>query len=428
MNTISKFDDARVSVGCRHRAISPWLASLGLVLSALALAGCNKGDATTAPQQPPPPAVSVAEVVAKEVSQWDEFTGHVAAVETVEIRPRVAGYIDKVNFDEGKEVTKGDVLFVIDQRPFKAELARTRAELARVQARSKLASAQVERFRRLVESRAVSEDEYDERVAADTQAKADIRAAEAAIEIAKLNLEYTEIRSPIDGRASRALVTPGNLVSIGTTLLTTVVSLDPVYVYFEGDEQTYLRYGEMARNHERPSSRDVANPVFVGLGNEEGFPHEGRMDFVDNQLDPATGTIRARAVLGNKSRAFTPGLFARVKLLGSGKFSALLIDDKAVLTDQDRKYVYVLGEGNTAQRRDVNPGRMVEGLRIVNQGLKAGDKVIVHGVQKVFFPGMPVAPQTISMGDPPPPPPAPPGAAPANEGGKQPEAAKEPKA
>lgn len=429
MNTIIKFGDARVSVACYHRAISSWLAPCAIVLSALMLAGCNKGDATQAPQGPPPPAVSVAEVVSKEVTQWDEFTGHVEAVETVQIRPRIAGYIDKVSFKEGKEVKKGDMLFVIDQRLFKAELARAQAELARVHARSKLASAQVERFRRLVESRAVSENEYDERVAADTQAKADIRAAEAAIEIARLNLEYTEVRSPIDGRTSRALVTPGNLVSGGAmvpeaTLLTTVVSLDPVYVYFEGDEQTYLRYGKMARSGERPISRDFRNPMFVGLANEDGFPHAGYMDFVDNQVDPATGTIRARAVLENKDRIFTPGLFARVKLLGSGKFSAMLIDDKAVLTDQDRKYVYVLGEGNTAQRRDVKLGRMVEGLRIVNEGLSAGDKVIAHGVQKVFFPGMVVAPQLIGMGDPPPP--APPGAALANDGGKQTESAKEP--
>jgi multidrug efflux system membrane fusion protein len=427
INKLIQFGGASGSAACRHR-----VAPFALVLSMLALAGCNKGDATQAPQAPPPPAVSVAEVVSKEVTQWDEFTGHIEAVETVEVRPRVAGYIDKVNFKEGKEVKKGDVLFVIDQRPFKAELARAQAELARAQARSKLASAQVQRAKLLVDARAVSEEEYDERVAADTQAKADIRANEAAIEVARLNLEYTEVRSPIDGRTSRALVTPGNLVSGGAmvpnaTLLTTVVSLDPVYVYFEGDEQTYLRYGEMARNGERKSSREVANPVLIGLGNEEGFPHEGRMDFVDNRVDPATGTIRARAVLENKDRLFTPGLFARVQLLGSGKFSAMLIDDKAVLTDQDRKYIYVLGEGNTAQRRDVKLGRMVEGLRIVNEGLRAGDKVIVHGVQKIFFPGMPVNPQMISMGDPPPPPPAPPGAAPANNGGKQTESkAKEP--
>jgi multidrug efflux system membrane fusion protein len=361
----------------------------------------------------------VAEVVVKEVTQWDEFTGHIEAVETVEIRPRVAGYIERFNFKEGQEVKKGEVLFVIDQRSFKAELMRAEAELARVRARSQLARAQAIRARKLVEKRVISEDEFDERMAADAQAKADIRAAEAAIAVAKLNLEFTEVRSPIDGRAGRALVRPGNLVSGGemipdATLLTTVVSLDPVYVYFEGDEQAYLRYGAMARHGERPSSREVANPVFVGLANEAGFPHEGRMNFVDNQLNPATGTIRARAVLDNKDRRFTPGLFARVKLLGSGKFSAVLVDDKAILTDQDRKYVYVLGPGNTAERRDVKLGRIIDGLRVVTEGLAADNKIIVHGVQKVFFPGMPVAPQTIGMGDPPPPSPTQ-----AAEGGKQ---------
>jgi multidrug efflux system membrane fusion protein len=262
----------------------------------------------------------------------------------VQIQPRVAGYIESVNFREGAEVRKGDVLFVIDQRPYKAQLARARAELARAKAQSQLAAAQAARARKLVQSNTMSQDEADERKAANAQALADIEAAEAAVATAELNLDYTEIRSPIDGRAGRAMVTPGNLVSGGemvpqATLLTTVVSFDPVYVYFEGDEQTYLRYNAMARSGERPSSRDTPNPVFVGLANEEGFPHEGRMDFVDNQLDPATGTIRARAVLDNKSRIFTPGLFERVRLVGSGRFKAILIDDKAVLTDQDRLYV-----------------------------------------------------------------------------------------
>ena len=378
-----------------------------LGLMSVMVAGCSEPAASPETAAPPPPSVSVAEVVVKEVAQWDEFTGHIKAVETVEIRPRVAGYVERFNFQEGQEVKKGEVLFVIDQRPFKAELMRAEAELARARARSELARAQASRAERLVEKRVLSEDEFDERMAADAQAKADIRAAEAVVQVAKLNLEFTEVRSPINGRAGRALVRPGNLVSGGemvpnATLLTTVVSLDPVYVYFEGDEQTYLRYGAMARNGARPSSREIANPVFVGLANDTGFPHQGRMDFVDNQLDPATGTIRARAVLDNQDRRFTPGLFARVKLLGSGKFSAVLVDDKAVLTDQDRTYVYVLGSGNTAERRDVRLGRMVEGLRVVTEGLAAGDRIIVHGVQKVLFPGMPVAPQTIGMGDPPP--------------------------
>ncbi|MGH8614467.1 MAG: efflux RND transporter periplasmic adaptor subunit [Gammaproteobacteria bacterium] len=385
------------------------------------LAGCGQPAADHSSARAPPPAVSVAEVLVKEVTEWDEFSGHIEAVETVEIRPRVAGYLERIEFKEGNQVNKGEVLFVIDQRPFQAEFLRAEAELARANARSGLARAQATRAQKLVAKRVISEDEFDQRMAADAQAKADIRAAEAAVVVAKLNLEYTEVRSPIDGRTGRALVRPGNLVSGGemipdATLLTTVVSLDPVFVYFECDEQTYLRYGVMARHGERPSSREVANPVFVGLANEEGFPHAGRTDFVDNQLDPASGTIRARAVLNNRDRLFTPGLFARVKLLGSGKSLAILVDDKAILTDQDRTYVYVLAADNTAQRRDVRLGRMVDGLRVVTEGLRPGDKTIVHGVQKVFVPGMSVTPQTIGMGDPPPPASLP---APARDGGEK---------
>lgn len=397
------------SIARTARGLVPIVAyGLALGLMSVIVAGCGEPAASPEIAAPPPPSVSVAEVVVKEVAQWDEFTGHIEALETVEIRPRVAGYVERFYFQEGEEVKKGQVLFVIDQRPFKAELMRAEAELARSHARSALARAQASRAEKLVEKGVLSEDDFDERLAADAQAKADIRAAEAAVQVAKLNLEYTEVRSPIDGRAGGALVRPGNLVSGGdmvpeATLLTTVVTLDPVYVYFELDEQTYLRYGAMARNGERLSSREVANPVFVGLANEEGFPYEGRLDFVDNRLDPATGTIRARAVLDNRERRFTPGLFARIKVLGSGSFSAVLVDDKAVLTDQDRQYVYVLGLGNTAERRDVKLGRLIDGLRVVTEGLAAGDRIIVHGVQKVFFPGMSVAPQTIGMGDPPPP-------------------------
>jgi membrane fusion protein, multidrug efflux system len=222
-----------------------------------------------------------------------------------------------------------------------------------------------------------------------------VNAAEAAVETARLNLEFTQVRSPIAGRAGRALVTEGNLIEPGATVLTTVVSLHPVYVYFDGDEQVYLRSADLAR-------RGADNKVFVGLSNEQGYPHEGVLDFVDNQVDPRTGTIRSRAVLDNRDGAFTPGLFARVRLQGSASHAALLVDDKAVLTDQDRKYVYVLGAGNKAERRDITLGRIVDGLRVVASGLEPGDQVIVHGVQKVFFPGMPVAPQMIAMGDAPP--------------------------
>jgi RND family efflux transporter MFP subunit len=222
----------------------------------------------------------------------------------------------------------------------------------------------------------------------------------AALEAATLNLNFTRVTSPITGRVSRAEVTRGNLVtggSNGGTLLTSVVSMDPMYLYFEGDEQAYLRYGQMARSGERPSSRDAENPVRVGLANEEGFPHTGQVDFVDNQLNPQTGTIRARAVLDNKDGVYTPGMFARVQLLGSSEYSAILIDDRAVNTDQNQKYVFVLGANNQVEYRRVKLGRVIDGLRIVREGLKAGDVIVVNGAQRVH-PGITVTPQTVTMG------------------------------
>jgi multidrug efflux system membrane fusion protein len=365
-------------------------------------AGC-RGEAASEPM-PPPPEVSVATVLVKEVRPWDEFTGHIEAVETVELRPRVSGYIDRVNYVEGGEVTKGDVLFVIDQRTYRAELARAEAELARATTQAELARSEVVRAKRLADARAISTEELDQRNSALAQAESNIHVAQSAVDVAKLDLEFTEVRAPISGRAGRALVTSGNLVSTqpNATLLTTIVSLDPVYVYFEGDERSYLRYNAMSRSGERASSRDVRNPVRVGLAGDAGYPHDGEMDFMDNQVNPDTGTIRARAVLPNPDRMFTPGLFARVQLAGSNTFRAMLIDDKAVLTDQDRKYVYIVGEDGSAQRRDVQLGRMIDGLRVIASGLEPEDRVIVHGVQKIFMPGMPVDAQVIAMGDPPP--------------------------
>jgi len=350
---------------------------------------------------PPPPAVSAAAVVTKQVTYWDEFPGRVVAIDNVEIRPRVGGYIDAVKFREGEEVKKGDVLFIIDRRPFQAQAARAEAELLRAKTQADLARSQAERAKKLLEGRVISQEEFDERIAADAQASAAVRAAAAAAESTRLDLEYTEVRSPINGRAGQALITAGNLVTPNTSLLTTVVSLDKVHVYFESDEQSFLRYAGMAQRGERSDSQDAKHPVQVALVGEEGFPHLGHLDFVDNHLDPRTGTIRARAILDNKDRLLTPGLFARVRLLGSGQVNALLIDEKAVLTDQDRKYVYVLDGQNQAQRRDIKLGRESGGLRVVTQGLAAGDRVIVHGIQKVFMPGMPVAPQDIIMGAPP---------------------------
>lgn len=366
------------------------LAAAGVVFAV------TQDDASNAAAPPPPPAVSVAKVVARDFQPWDEFTGRVSAVETVELRPRVSGYIERVAYEEGHEVRKGDLLFVIDQRRYRAAYDRAVAEFERARSEARLAATELERAETLLASRAISREEFDARRAAHTQGDASVRAAAAAVEAARLDLQFTEVRSPIDGRAGRALVTTGNLAQADSTLLTTVVSLDPMYVYFEADEQTYLDYAVAARRGEH---RTTASPVRVGLANESGFPHPGTVDFVDNQVDPRTGTIRARAVVPNDDRSLTPGLFARVQLAGGNRQSALLIDEKAVLTDQDRKYVYVLGPDNLAVRKDVVLGRKAGDLRVVDRGLEPDDVVIVHGVQKVFFAGMPVAPQQIVMGE-----------------------------
>ena len=367
----------------------------GLLMTVIATACSSQAEPGAG--MPPPPEVSVAQVLNKDVSRWDEFTGRVTAIETVDLRPRVSGYVQQVAYQEGQEVKKGDLLFVVDPRPYKARLAQAEADLERARAEARLAQMQDKRAQTLVEAKAISREEFETRRAASTQGDAAVRAAEAALENARLDLQFTSVRSPINGRAGRAMVTEGNLANADTTLLTTVVSQDPVFVYFESDEQSFLRYQELARKGERAETK---NPVRVGLANEEGYPHEGTVDFVDNQVDSSTGTIRARAVLKNPDRMFTPGLYARVQLQGTGQFKAMLIDDKAVLTDQDRKYVYVLGEKNAATRKDVKLGPVIDGLRVVTSGLAPSDKVIVHGVQKVFFPGMPVQPKVIAMGAP----------------------------
>jgi multidrug efflux system membrane fusion protein len=370
---------------------------LAAAVFAAVLAGC--GSQAAEQGAPPPPAVGAAPVLVKQVSQWDEFTGRIEPVESVELRPRVSGYIDKVNYAEGQEVKKGDVLFTIDDRSYKAELDRAQAALARARSQAELNRSEASRARKLADQQAISTETWEQRKAAADQAAADVLAAEAAVATARLNLDWTRVRAPIDGRAGRAQVTAGNLVSAGdaASVLTTLVSLDKVFVYFDADEATFLRYGQMARSGERPSERDGSLPVRIGLVGEDGYPHSGRVDFLDNQIAATTGTIRVRAVLDNAERNFTPGLYARVQLLGSGEFKAVLVDDKAILTDQDRKYVYVVDKDGKAQRRDVQLGRTAEGLRIVSNGLAAGDRVIIDGVQKIFMPGMPVDAKAISM-------------------------------
>jgi RND family efflux transporter MFP subunit len=374
--------------------IAPACAATALFVS---ISSCGKsGDGAAAP---PPPQVTVAQVLERRVKDWDEFTGRFQAVESVEIRPRVSGYIDEVAFKEGGQVKRGDLLFVIDPRPYKAEADHAAADVKRYKTALELAQIELTRVQRLRDSGAVSVEELDERKSTVAQAESNVAGSSATLEAASLNLNFTRVTSPIAGRVGRAEVTRGNLVTGGAnggTLLTTVQSVDPIYVYFEGDEQAYLRYNQMAREGERPSSRDARNPVHIGLANEDGFPHVGEMDFVDNQLNPQTGTIRARAVLDNKEGLFTPGLFARIQLLGSSEYTAILIDDSAVNTDQNQKYVFVLGANNQVEYRRVKLGRIIDGLRIVREGLKSGDTIIVSGAQRVH-PGITVTPQKVAM-------------------------------
>ncbi|PBS12561.1 efflux transporter periplasmic adaptor subunit [Lysobacteraceae bacterium NML93-0792] len=359
---------------------------------ALVVAGCDSRAESTA--APPAPEVGVAAVLSESVRDWSDATGRIAAVDSVELRPRVSGYVQRVAYTEGEEVAEGDLLFVIDPRPYRAALQRAEAELARARADAQLATTRHARAQSLIEASAISRDDFEARSAGRAEAEAAVRAAQAAVETARLELAYTDVRAPVAGRAGRAALTVGNLAQADVSLLTTVVSQDPVHVYFETDERTFLRHRALARDGAR---RDGGNAVRIGLADETGYPHAGTVDFLDNQVDPTTGTVRARAVLPNPDRRFTPGLFARVQLEGAAQHEAVLIDDKAVLTDQDRKYVYVLGEGNTAQRRDIVPGPMVDGLRVVASGLERGDRIIVNGVQKVFMPGMPVAPVEVAM-------------------------------
>jgi len=360
--------------------------NVGLVaLAALAIAAAACGEKPKAP--PTHPKVVVSNPIDREVTEWDEYTARLEAVDFVEVRPRVSGYLQAVAFKEGATVQKGDLLFQIDPRPYDAALRRAEGDLAVAKARLQLARTKLDRATKLVGRDAISREEADTRAAEARQAEAGVEAAAAAVDAAKLDVEFTQIRAPITGRVSRKLVTEGNLVSGGSgsqgTLLTTVVSLDPIYVYFEADERAYLKYQRLAQTGDSPSSRDVRSPVQIGLADEDGFPHEGYMDFVDNRLDAGTGTMVSRAVLANPYYAFTPGLFARLRLPGRPRYRAVLIPDVAVVSDQSKKLVYVVDDKGVVSNRQVELGPMYEGLRIVHEGLSSSDRIVVSGVQRV---------------------------------------------
>jgi membrane fusion protein, multidrug efflux system len=359
---------------------------------AVSLGGCKPA---TDKKQFSPAQVEAAVIEPRAIRLSDEFNGRVESINSVDVRARVTGYVDQVAYREGDSVRRGDLLFVIDQRPYRDALDSAKASLERERAAAAFADIQAKRARALDASNAISREEYQNRDSDLSQSAARVHEAEAAVATAELNLSFTEVRSPIDGKTSRAVLTRGNLAQADQTILTTVVSEDPIYVYFDCDEQSYLRFQERAH---RANGVSAANPVRVALANETGFPHVGKVDFLDNRVNPNTGTIRARVVLSNHDRLLTPGLYARVQLESTGAVQALLVDDKAILTDQDRKYVYVVGEGNTAQRKDVVTGPMADGLRVVQSGLAAGDKVIVGGLQQIYFPGAPISPKEVAMG------------------------------
>jgi membrane fusion protein, multidrug efflux system len=379
-----------------RRSYSSCLLPVALA-AALLLSSCARNEAAET-QAAPVPQVSVAQAISRKVTEFVEFTGRFEAVDRVEVRPRVSGYISSVNFTDGSEVHKGDVLFVIDPRPYAAERDKARAQLAQARSQLTLARSERDRATKLLTQHAISQEEFDTRSSGLEQGQANVEAAQAALDAAALNLDFTRVTAPISGRISRALVTSGNFVTSGQTLLTTLVSLDPIYVAFDGDEQEYLRYIRHAREV-AADARAASNPVQVGLATESGFPHQGVMVFVDNALDPMTGTIRNRALLDNHDRLFTPGLFARIKLLGSGQHDAVLVNDSAIGTDQTVRYVLVLGKDNKVDYRPVQLGPVVDGLRVVQSGLTAGETIVVNGLQRVR-PGAQVAPQRVAMGEP----------------------------
>jgi RND family efflux transporter MFP subunit len=368
------------------------LSPLAVVLLAASLAGCDK-PATQAATAPPPP-VTVAQPTKRVVTDWDEFTGRFEAMEEVQVRARVGGFVNSVEFKDGDFVKPGDLLYVIDPRPFEAVALQADGQLADARAKAELARRELERALTLVTTSAVSESIVDQRRQALQAARAAETQAEGALKAAQLNIEFTHVKAPIAGRVSRHLVSIGNLVQGsdgGSTLLTSIVSLDPIYIYFDMDETTYLKYNKLWFEGRRPSSRDTANPVQVALAGESKPSREGKMNFLDNRLDVSTATLRGRAIVPNKDISILPGQFGRVRLIGSAPYEALLLPDSAIATDQSRKIVFVVNNDNVVEVRTVVLGPLDEGLRVIREGLKADDKVIVEGIQRARL-GAKVAP------------------------------------
>jgi multidrug efflux system membrane fusion protein len=382
-----------------------WCSRAGLGLAAAVIAGLSAGCDQSQPQakqQPPsaPPTVSVAQPVQREIIEWDEYTGRFDATQTVEIRARVSGYLNEVRFKDGQEVKQGDLLFSIDPRPFERAVEQAHAELFAAKTKVDNANLDVERGQPLIERKIISDKAFDDRMSLLRDAKAAVKVTEAKVKSAELDLSFSTIAAPISGRIGRTLVTAGNWVSAGsasgTTLLTTIVSHDPIYIYFDINENNYIKYKRLSERGVKAGAADVGAPVEVALPDERGFPHKGRVDFLDNRLDQGTGTLRARAVLDNKAGLFSPGLFGRVRVTGTPGYTALLLPDEAIGTDQTNKYVFVVGGDGAVERRNVRLGPMIDGLRVVREGLAGADWVITRGLQRAQ-PGLKVEPKRVAI-------------------------------
>jgi RND family efflux transporter MFP subunit len=382
----------------KPQRIAGGLAGALLGVLGVAMSGCQEGVSGVA--QVPPAVVTVARPVVRDITDYFEFTGQTAAVEEVEIRSRVTGYLQKVGFQDGAEVKKGDLLFEIDPRPFLAELDREASQVVLREATLKFREAELARTRSLLEKQAISRTDFDQSVAAESEARAAVGAAKATMESARLNFEFTKIKSPIDGRISRTKITAGNLVSADVTPLTTVISVHPVYVYFSVDERTMLQYQKSIHEaglDSRPDHvKDWKVPVLIGLANETGYPRQGILDYVDNKLDPGTGTIRSRAVFENTDHGLTAGLFVRVKMPFGDAHKATMITERALGTDQGQKFVYVVNARNEVEDRLVKLGSLNDGLRVILDGLTPDEQVIVNGLQRVR-PGVKVDPKPGEM-------------------------------
>jgi RND family efflux transporter MFP subunit len=391
-NALGKVADLTSYRRLRYSRVEIFATVLGVVALVFLSSGCGRGMAQ---QRPPAPTVTVASAEQREIIEWDEFTGRIEAVDAVEVRPRVSGYIQEVRFQSGQLVKKGDVLFVIDPRWHQATFDQRKAELEQAKVRVENTQREAERTPRLLTNNAISTEEADARQSRYMEAKAAVLAAQAALDSAKLDLEYTQVRAPIDGRVSRELLTAGNYVSGvagAATKLTTIMSVDPVYVYADIDENSLLKFNALAQAKKMETDGNGKVPVQLQLADEEGFHHQGCIESFDNRLDPNTGSILLRAVFPNPDGRVVPGLFARIRIPLSDRHPAVLVEEQAIGTDQAQKFVLSLTPTNTVAYRSVQLGVLLDGKRIIRTGLEPGERIVVKGLQRVR-PGMPVTPQ-----------------------------------